>query len=68
MKKQLKKRTVPIWYAIIGLIVLGYNQISQFLQSWGFQAGWQVNFILLGVMIVSAYYFTPYLDAIVGGR
>ena len=67
VKKKSKKSTVPIWYAIVGLIVVSYNQATQFLATWGVSEAWQVNFVLLAVMIGSAYYFTPYLDAIVRG-
>lgn len=66
-KAKSKKSTIPIWYVIVGLIVIGYNQVTQFLASWGFKEVWQVNFVLLGVMVVSAYYFTPYLDAVLRG-
>lgn len=63
-----KKKTIPIWYLIVGLIIIGYNQISDFLMSWGFQYDWQVNFVLLVIMFVSAYYFTPYVSTILRGR
>jgi len=67
VSKKSKKSTIPIWYAIVGLIVIGYNQATQFLASWGIVEVWQVNFVLLAVMIGSAYYFTPYLDVVLRG-
>ena len=67
MTNKRKQKTIIIWVAIIGGIILGYNQITQFLASWGLKEIWQVNLLLLAVFAVVTYLFPPYLSALIKG-
>lgn len=62
-----KKTSIPLYWALVGTIIFLYNQVVDFIYSFGFDKVWQANFIILVVIIFLTYQFTPYIDAIVKG-
>lgn len=68
MAKLKAKKNIPLAVALFWLILIMYNQIAGFLASFGLKENWQVNFFLLGILVIIAYRWTPYIDAIVRGN
>jgi len=62
------KKTIPIYWVTVGLILIFYNQIVSFLASFGLKEIWQANIAILVLIVALAYFFTPYIETILRGK